>query len=131
MADSPEDSVGQWLTKADEDLISAKRLGLDKEPLLGIAMFHCQQAAEKALKAVLAWKGLPLRKTHDLDDLITNAVNYISEMESLRDDAVLLNPYITEYRYPGSGSPDFEEFKDALASAERILNVARKIIGRA
>jgi hypothetical protein len=30
------------------------------------AVFHCQQAAEKALKGFLAWHDVPFRKTHTL-----------------------------------------------------------------
>lgn len=46
--------VRQWLLKADHDLRSARCLmSGDGEPLLDTAVYHCQQAAEKALKAYL------------------------------------------------------------------------------
>lgn len=32
-------------------------------------MFHCQQAAEKALKALLTWHDEPFARTHDLGKL--------------------------------------------------------------
>jgi HEPN domain-containing protein len=58
-----------WLAKADEDL-AAVRICLDaKRPLLGIAAYHCQQAAEKLLKGLLVLAAIPFRKTHDLDEL--------------------------------------------------------------
>ncbi|WP_342452697.1 HEPN domain-containing protein [Thermococcus stetteri] len=34
------------------------------------AAFHAQQCAEKALKAFLVWSGKPLKKTHDIGELI-------------------------------------------------------------
>ncbi|MBN2050303.1 MAG: HEPN domain-containing protein [Spirochaetales bacterium] len=37
---------------------------------LEIICFHCQQAAEKALKAYLAYNEIRPPKTHDLDELI-------------------------------------------------------------
>ncbi len=57
----------QWLERAQADshactvLIAA---GLAAE-----ALFHAQQCAEKAMKAVLTWHQIPFRKTHDLDEL--------------------------------------------------------------
>jgi HEPN domain-containing protein len=32
------------------------------------ALFHAQQCAEKAMKAVLTWRQVPFGKTHDLDE---------------------------------------------------------------
>ena len=46
-------TVGHWLRKARHDLRSAHRLYTDAPPLLGTAAYHCQQAAEKALKGWL------------------------------------------------------------------------------
>jgi HEPN domain-containing protein len=31
-------------------------------------VFHAQRAAEKAMKAFLAWHDVPFRKTHNLED---------------------------------------------------------------
>jgi HEPN domain-containing protein len=39
-----------WLIKAYHDLISAKKLAQDQEPVLDTAIYHTQQCAEKALK---------------------------------------------------------------------------------
>ncbi|MGH7987544.1 MAG: HEPN domain-containing protein [Candidatus Binataceae bacterium] len=60
------DTAG-WLHKAREDLEIASQLA--NPSLFGGAVFHCQQAAEKALKAVLVWHDLPFRKTHYLKEL--------------------------------------------------------------
>ncbi|MGB6563047.1 MAG: HEPN domain-containing protein [Candidatus Binataceae bacterium] len=46
---------------------AAERL-LKAPALFGAAVFHCQQAAEKALKGFLAWHDTPFRKTHDLEE---------------------------------------------------------------
>ena len=42
--------VQQWLQKARRDLMAAQKLGLE---LPDIAIYHCQQGAEKALKGFL------------------------------------------------------------------------------
>ena len=53
-----------WLGKAKEDLQAAKQLLRPSKALSSAAIFHCQQAAEKALKGFLAWPDVPFRKTH-------------------------------------------------------------------
>jgi HEPN domain-containing protein len=58
-----------WLAKARLDLRSA-RVDLGAEPpIVSDALFHCQQAVEKGLKAFLAWHDVAFRKTHDLGEL--------------------------------------------------------------
>ena len=56
----------QWLIKAGHDLGSAKRLLSGDETFPDTAVYHCQQAAEKALKAYLTLKDTPFQKVHDL-----------------------------------------------------------------
>jgi HEPN domain-containing protein len=58
-----------WLRRAAADLRGADIDLVADPPLIGDAVFHCQQAAEKALKAFLAWHDLPFRKTHDLGEI--------------------------------------------------------------
>jgi len=41
-----------WLAKAREDVLTADRAA-EAPPLVHSVLFHCQQAAEKALKAYL------------------------------------------------------------------------------
>ena len=49
--------VRQWLRKAVNDQRAA-RAALDQDPpITDVAAFHCQQAAEKLLKAYLVWRG--------------------------------------------------------------------------
>lgn len=45
--------VRDWLIRARQDLKAAHVLAAGPEPLLDTAIYHCQQAAEKAVKAWL------------------------------------------------------------------------------
>jgi HEPN domain-containing protein len=42
----------EWLSLAEDDLISAKKL-MDEIRLTNIVAFHCQQCIEKGLKALI------------------------------------------------------------------------------
>jgi HEPN domain-containing protein len=55
--------VRGWLSKAANDLRGA-HIDLDADPpLIEDALFHCQQAAEKSLKAFLTSHDRPFKKT--------------------------------------------------------------------
>lgn len=59
-----------WLVKAQRDLQTAEILLAQAAPFLDMAVYHCQQAAEKALKGFLFWHDVPFRKTHNLAELL-------------------------------------------------------------
>jgi HEPN domain-containing protein len=55
--------VQSWLSKAELDLRAATyEVSVPQAGLWGDVLFHSQQAAEKAMKAFLAWHDAPLRK---------------------------------------------------------------------
>ena len=56
MNEAKRQLVQSWLTKAQHDLASARVLAASAEPLLDTAIYHCQQAAEKAVKGFLAFR---------------------------------------------------------------------------
>jgi HEPN domain-containing protein len=62
-----------WLTKARHDLEAARRVGGANPPLLDVALYHCQQAAENALKAFLLFRQVRLERTHDIGVLVEMA----------------------------------------------------------
>jgi HEPN domain-containing protein len=49
MTDAKAQLVQSWLTKAQHDLASARVLAASGPSLLDTAIYHCQQAAEKAV----------------------------------------------------------------------------------
>jgi HEPN domain-containing protein len=57
------------LTKASEDEALLDLVLLSEQASDSIVGFHCQQAAEKLVKALLAARGVAYRRTHDLDEL--------------------------------------------------------------
>jgi len=70
--------------------------------------FHCQQAAEKLLKAVLSAEGIRYRRTHDLAELIDLATDNGLRLEPGMEDLRTLTPYAVDLRY-GSFGMEIEE----------------------
>ena len=54
MDEAKRDLVRSWLTKAQHDLASSRKLSADPDPYLDTAIYHCQQAAEKVVKGCRA-----------------------------------------------------------------------------
>ena len=55
----------EWVGKAEDDALAAARLAHGRKPFHDQVCFHCQQLAEKYLKALLEELGHPVPKTHD------------------------------------------------------------------
>ena len=47
------EQIQEWVNVAENDLKSAYKLLFENDPVRDTACFHCQQAAEKILKAYL------------------------------------------------------------------------------
>jgi HEPN domain-containing protein len=111
-----------WLSKAELDLKAATHeTAAPGEGLWGDVMFHSQQAAEKALKAFLAWHDVPFRKTHNLEELGAQCATMDTSLRPLTDQAVPLTEYAWKFRYPGEyDEPDRAEAERALAAARNV-----------
>jgi len=122
-----------WLRKAESDLATARLLVDGSERHLDTGTYHCQQCAEKSLKAWLCANGVTFTKTHELERLIDLCLPLDVSFEALRADAEELTPLATEFRYPGDMfEPPIEEARAALKKADGIfLFVAAKLESRA
>jgi HEPN domain-containing protein len=115
--------TASWLRKASSDLRYAG-IDLAAEPAAPEdAVFHCQQAVEKALKAFLVWSDVPFPKTHDLGRLGSQAVRLDPSLEQLVDRIVDLSKYAWMFRYPGDPiEPSTEEAREVLARATAVVD---------
>jgi HEPN domain-containing protein len=92
-------------------------------PFTGDAVFHAQQAAEKALKALLTWHDTPFRKTHDLAEIGRQCAAIVPPLEPLLIRAAELTQYAWKYRYPGEpNEPPQQEAERAIALAREVCD---------
>ena len=124
-----DDLIIKWVNIADRDLMAAEQ-GLRVYPVLSeIVCFHCQQAAEKYLKAYLVKHQVEFHKTHNIMSLI----NLCSTVDRLFKDkllyADLLTDYAVEIRYPDEWyEPTIEEAKDAYRVACEVKQFVLDLI---
>jgi HEPN domain-containing protein len=111
-----------WLAKADLDLKAAvHEMAAPGGGLWGDIMFHAQQAAEKSMKAFLAWYDVPFRKTHNLEELGQQCVLIDAMLAPVADQAAPLTEYAWKFRYPGEAAdPDHADAEAALAAARNV-----------
>ena len=93
----------------------------DTEPVYWAAAFHCQQAAEKSLKAFLAYNEYHVEKTHDIEFLVKLCMKFLPEMEQFIETGAALSEYAVETRYP-TARVEITKIK-----AEKAVETARSI----
>jgi len=110
--------------KAELDLkAAAHEVSAPDAGLWGDVLFHSQQAAEKAMKAFLAWHDVPFRKTHNLEELGRRCAALDATLGALADQAAPLTEYAWKFRYPGeTAEPEREEAEQALAVARNVYD---------
>jgi HEPN domain-containing protein len=125
--------VRRWLSKARTDLTVALVVleqGPDMDPWVGC--FHAQQAAEKALKAVLVAQGAEPPFIHNLvalQALMPRDLDLgtpVTELGSL-SAAGRGARYATDA--DGSEDPTWDEAQQAVVTAGRVLAAVRTYLG--
>ncbi len=115
--------VLNWFIRAKRDLTIANMNLANNPPITDDAVFHCQQAVEKALKGFLVLHDRPFKKTHIIGDLSPDVLRIAPTLEPLLKQATELTPYATMFRYPGElDLPSLEDSSDALVIAQRVFD---------
>ena len=92
----------EWIEKADHDLGSAKVIYVHLPDYFDTIAFHCQQAAEKYIKAVLFYHRIEFQRSHDLIYLLELLSEKIDINENWYKLAVSLNGFSVQIRYPNT-----------------------------
>ena len=118
-----------WLAYADRDLSVAKHLFEVFRPMpVEIICYHCQQAGEKAIEAVILAKGVTddAPRTHDLSFLLEQLKNSMEIDERYYDYAEALTPYGVAVRYPSELGLEERHARAALQYAGALLEWAQR-----
>lgn len=122
-----------WLAFAKTDLGVAKHLDKEYSPKpLEVICYHCQQAAEKAVKSIIIASAGPegIPKKHNLSFLLEKTKGYVSIPEVYFDYADTLTPYGIAVRYPNELHIEESHVQEALKAAQDIVSWADKIINK-
>lgn len=93
----------EWIDKAEGDFAIAESLIARRSAIVNDGIcFHAQQCAEKYLKAVLYEAGKLPQRTHDLPQLLAEAINVFPWLHVLAPAAQRLVDYAVRFRYPGA-----------------------------
>jgi len=117
-----------WFRIGDRELRRAQNL-LRLGDLDG-AGFNLQQAVEKYLKGYLLAQGWELRRIHDLETLVNEAIIYDPSFEEFRAACQKITQFYIEERYPFTVSSELseEEIKESLAFTERLIEKIRVLV---
>jgi HEPN domain-containing protein len=127
MADSPDHH--HWVAKAEEDVATVRLLATQDIAVFGaIVAFHCQQAAEKYLKACLRERNVDFPKVHDFERLLRLCESLSSEFDAIGDAAARLQPFAVQARYSFRNLRK-TTVEQAVADMQAVREVCRKHLG--
>lgn len=118
----------EWIAKAEQDYLVARREFDASPPAHEAVCFHCQQCVEKYLKAVLQENEIYFEKIHDLDILLEQCKDIIPELWKFKTEIVELSHYAVEVRYPGVSTTE-EDAKNSISIMEKVRNIIRSYFG--
>lgn len=139
---SPEElraaEVQDWMNHVEADLKTAKHLmdGAFYPIPLEIICYHSEQAAEKAVKAVIVYFGSRggIPKQHDIGFLMQQISKIVKAetgkivTEEMLTYAINLTRFGVEPRYPNEMAIDERIAKEAIKQAEAIVQWAKDVI---
>ena len=113
--------VEDWIKIARIDWQRVKR-NL-KENDVPAAGFYLQQCLEKYLKAFLLQHGWKLKKIHELDALLDEAIKYKPELTSFYELCERVTGYYLAERYP-----PFDDLGISVADVEKDMLEVKRLI---
>jgi HEPN domain-containing protein len=123
----PPDDPIEWLNRAKSNLARATAdINLSNIYLEDLC-FDAQQAAEKAIKALLLFRGVVFPFVHDLAELVTVLQLNGEEVPQSIAEAARLTRFAVETRYPSlSEAVTREDYNRAVAIAAEVIRWVEK-----
>ena len=122
----PPEDPREWMNRARSNLVRAK----DRTPgaYLEDLCFDAQQAAEKAIKAVMLKRGITFPYVHDLARLLSLLKEAGETIPDAVGQARKLTRFATVTRYPIAQAVTEQHYLEALAIAEAVVRWAEERI---
>lgn len=123
----PPDDPIEWLNRAKSNLARATAdINLSNIYLEDLC-FDAQQAAEKAIKALLLFRGIVFPFVHDLAELVTVLQRNGEEVPPSIAEAARLTRFAVETRYPSlAEAVTREDYNRAVAIAAEVIRWVEK-----
>ncbi len=119
------DFIKQWLFKANEDLLVVNKLTEFEIIATSSVCFHCQQAVEKFLKAYLIANGVEIKKTHNIEYLLSECADFDKDFADI--DPKELSDFGVDARYPGDmyvpGKDETLEYKNLAFEIRNLVEM--------
>lgn len=121
----PPDDPREWLNRARSNLALARNRV--PEVYVEDLCFEAQQAAEKAIKAVMISRSIDFPYVHNLALLLLILEEGGETFPDVVRRAARLTPYAVDTRYPSIEQPVSEhEYQEAIAIAEAVVRWAEE-----
>lgn len=118
----------RWIASAKSHFNSASMLNAPAAPEWTQVVYHCQQTAERALKALHQFAGLAAERVHDLDRLRLSLLDKAQSSPISPDDAQWLTSMFAAHRYaeidPSAQPLTEHDINRALSIARACLDAA-------
>ncbi len=118
----------EWLNFANRDLQSAVFLQNMYPIPFEIICYHCQQSAEKFLKAYLILNDVKVKRTHDLVVLQEDCCRLNSDFKTIENECINLTDYSVTTRYPYPMELNEHDMKMAIKDVQHIKEFVEFII---
>lgn len=121
----------KWYDLAIMDLGVAKHLDSTYYPKpFEIICYHCQQAVEKGIKALIMYYGAEggIPKIHDLSFLLNQIKKKVDIEDKYYDYADTLTPYGVSVRYPNELFLEEKHVREAIQYADEIIQWVSDIV---
>lgn len=126
-----KEQTEQWLSLAEEDLKVANIIF--NENIYNQVCFHCQQTAEKSLKALIEEKS-KVPKEHSLPKLFRICEQMGYKLHTILEKIEFLDKFYTSTRYPfiigmlPDGTPTKEDATLALSMAHEVNSLVYALL---
>ncbi|MCD4786329.1 MAG: HEPN domain-containing protein [Candidatus Eremiobacteraeota bacterium] len=117
-----------WFLKAEQDLKNIEMILDTNNPdsPYDTLCFHAQQASEKYLKGFIAFHGLPIPRTHDIEELLELCAPVKQEFSEIIEESAILSQYAVAVRYDFEFWPGRTEAEESLGFAQKIKIIILK-----